>query len=49
MAAELHNPFGDILKVPELKRRILFSLAIIAAILVVALLVSWFAPKENLT
>jgi len=25
------------------------SLAIIAAILVVALLVSWFAPKENLT
>jgi preprotein translocase subunit SecY len=31
MAAELNNPFGDILKVPELKRRILFTLAIIAA------------------
>src|SRR5882757_2052495 len=31
MAEELNNPFGDILKVPELKRRILFTLAIIAA------------------
>src|SRR5437016_13259229 len=31
MAAELNNPFGDILKVPELKRRIFFTLAIIAA------------------
>src|SRR5437667_5147951 len=31
MAAELQNPFADILKVPELKRRILFALAIIAA------------------
>src|SRR5262245_59018051 len=29
--AELQNPFGDILKVPELKRRILFTLGIIAA------------------
>ena len=31
MAAELNNPFGDILKVPELKRRIFFTLAILAA------------------
>ena len=31
MAEELNNPFGDILKVPELKRRIFFTLAIIAA------------------
>src|SRR5215472_5926637 len=31
MPAELQNPFGDILKVPELKRRILFTLAILAA------------------
>src|ERR1700690_2211610 len=31
MAEEIQNPFGDILKVPELKRRILFTLAIIAA------------------
>jgi preprotein translocase subunit SecY len=31
MAAELNNPFGDILKVPELKRRIFFTLAVIAA------------------
>jgi preprotein translocase subunit SecY len=31
MAAELNNPFADILKVPELKRRILFTLAILAA------------------
>ena len=31
MPTELNNPFGDILKVPELKRRIFFTLAIIAA------------------
>src|SRR5258708_12341642 len=31
MPTELNNPFGEILKVPELKRRIFFSLAIIAA------------------
>ena len=31
MSTELNNPFGDILKVPELKRRIIFTLAIIAA------------------
>ena len=31
MAAELKNPIGDILKVPELKKRILFTLGLVAA------------------
>lgn len=31
MSTELKNPLGDILKVPELRRRILFTLGIIAA------------------
>src|SRR5690349_3762114 len=31
MPTEINNPLGDIFKVPELKRRILFTLAILAA------------------
>ena len=31
MSTELKNPLGDILKIPELRRRILFTLGIIAA------------------
>ncbi len=31
MSTEINNPIGDIFKVPELKRRIFFTLAIIAA------------------
>ena len=31
MANELKNPIGDILKVPELKKRILFTMGVVAA------------------